>query len=77
MTTPFPSPTAPEPLRFSLTGTVATWDPFGRWLRIGERNLWVAPGVVVASLAPGAAVALIGYQDDLTGRWIATQLRND
>jgi hypothetical protein len=31
----------------------------------------------VAGLAPGALVALIGYQDDLTGRWIVTQLRND
>jgi hypothetical protein len=77
MTTPFPSPTSPEPLRFSLTGVIATWDPFGRWLRIGARNLWVPPGVVVAGLAPGVLVALIGYQDDLTGRWIVTQLRND
>jgi len=59
MTTPFPSP-APESLQFSLTGVITTWDPFGRWIRMGERNLWVAPGVVVAGLAPGALVALIG-----------------
>ena len=77
MTTPFPSPAAPESRQFSLTGVITTWDPFGRWIRMGERNLWVAPGVVVAGLAPGALVALIGYQDDVTGRWIVTQLRSD
>jgi hypothetical protein len=74
MTTPFPAPTAPEPLRFSITGTIATWDQFGRWLRIGVRNFWVAPGVSVAGLAPGATVSVIGHQEDLTARWIVTQL---
>jgi hypothetical protein len=43
MTTPFPAPTASEPLRF----TIATWEPFERWLRIGVRNFWLAPGVSV------------------------------
>ena len=65
---------APEPLRFSLAGTVATWDSFGRWVRIGERNFWVAPGVVVAGLVPGAQIAVIGHQDDWSGRWIVTKL---
>jgi hypothetical protein len=74
MTTPFPSPTAPEPLQFSIAGTIATWDPFGRWLRIGVRNFWVAPGVSVAGLIPGAPVSIIGHQEDLTARWIVTQL---
>jgi hypothetical protein len=37
MTTPFPFPTAPDPRRFSITGTIATWNAFGRWLGIGAR----------------------------------------
>jgi hypothetical protein len=74
MTTPFPSPTA-EPLRFSILGTVVTWDSFGRWLRMGERNFWVAPGVLVAGLTPGARVTAIGHQDDLTARWIVTDIK--
>jgi hypothetical protein len=74
MTTPFPSPTAPEPLRFSITGTIATWEPFERWLRIGVRNFWVAPGVSVAGLSPGILVTVNGHQDDLSARWIVTAL---
>jgi hypothetical protein len=75
MTTPFPSPTAPEPLRFSILGTIVTWDSFGRWLRIGERNFWVAPSVAVTGLAPGARVTASGHQEDLTARWIVTDLK--
>jgi hypothetical protein len=74
MTTPVPSPLTSDPLRFSLTGTVATWDSVGRWLRIVERHLWVAPGVVVTGLALGATITANGYQEDLTARWIVTQL---
>ena len=74
MTTPSPSPRPPDPLRFSLTGTVATWDAVGRWLRIVERTLWVAPGVVVAGSALGATITVIGYQEALTARWIVTEL---
>ena len=67
-------PHGPRTLRFSIAGTIATWDPFGRWLRIGVRNFWVAPGVSVAGLIPGATVSIIGHQEDLTARWIVTQL---
>jgi hypothetical protein len=74
MTTPFPSPTSPEPLRFSITGTIATWEPFDRWLRIGARNFWVAPGLSVADLKPGAMITVQGHQDDLSARWVVTML---
>ena len=74
MTTPFPAPTSPEPLRFSITGTIATWEPFDRWLRIGARNFWVAPGLSVADLKPGAMVTVQGHQDDLSARWVVTTL---
>jgi hypothetical protein len=74
MTMPVPSSAPPEPLRFSILGTIVTWDPFGRWLRIGERNFWVAPSVSVAGLTPGARVTASGYQDDLTTRWIVTDM---
>jgi hypothetical protein len=69
--TSFPSSTD---LRFSIAGLIASWDPFGRWLRIGVRNFWLAPGVSVAGLAPGASVTATGHQDDTTARWIVTQL---
>jgi hypothetical protein len=74
MFTPFPSPDAPEPLRFSITGTIVTWEPFERWLRMGIRNFWLAPGVSVVDLAPGVKVTVKGHQDDLSGRWIVTGL---
>ena len=75
MTTPFPSPLAPDPLRFSILGTVVAWDAFGRWLRIGERNLSVAPSVSVAGLTPGARVTASGYRENLTARWIVTDMK--
>jgi hypothetical protein len=76
MTTPFPAfPATPESLRFSILGTIVTWDSFGRWLRVGERNLWVVPSVSVAGLSPGARVTATGHQDDLTTRWIVTDLK--
>jgi hypothetical protein len=73
MTTPFPSP-IPAALRFSITGAIATWEPFERWLRIGERNFWLAPGVSVTGLARGAKVSISGHQGDENARWIVTQL---
>jgi hypothetical protein len=73
MTTASPSLPASEALQFSLTGTIATWDHFGRWLRIGERNFWVAPDVSQAGLVPGARVTVSGHQEDLTTRWIVTR----
>jgi hypothetical protein len=75
MTTVFPSPPVPESLQFSIAGTIVTWDSFGRWLRIGERNFWVAPSVSVAGLAPRVRVTASGYQDDRTARWIVTDLK--
>ena len=61
-------------LRFSIAGLIASWDPHGRWLRIGVRNFWLSPGVSVAGLVQGARVTAIGHQDDVTARWIVTQL---
>ena len=74
MTTPFPSPTDPAARQFFATGAVAHWEPVGRWLRIGERHCWVAPGVAVAGLIEGRRITASGYQDDLTARWVVTQL---
>ena len=74
MTTASPSPMASEALQFALTGTIATWDHFGRWLRIGERNFWLTPDVSEAGLVSGTRVTVSGHQDDLTTRWIVTQV---
>jgi hypothetical protein len=77
MTTPFPSPTAPEPLPFSSTGPIESWDPIGRRLQIGERHCWVAPGVSVWGVSPGAEVLVVGHVEHLAdsgARWIVTQL---
>jgi hypothetical protein len=38
------------------------------------RNFWLSPGVSVAGLIQGARVTAIGYQDDVTARWVVTQL---
>jgi hypothetical protein len=75
MTTPSPSAPDSELLRFSILGTIVTWDSFGRWLRIGERNFWLAPSVSVTGLAPGTRVTASGYQDDLSARWIVTDIK--
>jgi hypothetical protein len=65
------------PRSFSIAGTIVTWDAVGRWFRIGERTLWVAPSVSVAGLAPGVRVTASGHQEDRTARWIVTNLRLD
>jgi hypothetical protein len=76
MATRFPSPTPPDRLQFSITGTIATWNAFGRWLGIGARDVWVQPGVTVAGLVPGATVTASGYLEAPSGRgrWVVTQL---
>ena len=77
MTTPFPSPTAPKLLPFSSTGAIASWDPIGRSLRIGERHCWVAPDVSVWGVSLGVEVLVVGYVEhpaDSGARWIVTQL---
>lgn len=76
MTTASPPPSAPE-AQFSITGTIATWDPFGRWLCIGEHEFWLAPGVSGTNLVPGARVTASGHHDELTARWIVTILTLD
>ena len=76
MPTSAPSPPGSEPLRFSILGTIVTWDKFGRWLRIGGRNFWLAPSVSADGLAPGARVTASGYQDDLSTRWVVTDLKH-
>jgi hypothetical protein len=42
----------------------------GHW----SAHVWVAPGVTVAGLVPGATVTSIGYREPLSDRWVVTQL---
>ena len=72
MTTPFPSPTDPAPRQFSVTGAVANWEPVGRWLRIGERHYWVAPGVLVPD--PGTTITVVGHHERPSGVWVVTYI---
>ena len=64
----FTSVVSSKPLQFLITGAIAAWDP----LRC--RRLWVAPTVAVDGVANGALVTASGHQEDVTGRWIVTQL---
>jgi hypothetical protein len=73
----FTSVVSSKPWRVLITGLVAAWDPVSRELRIGHDTFWVAPGVVVTGLRPGAGVTAVGYQKDLTGRRIVTELTLD
>jgi hypothetical protein len=63
-----------DPLRFSITGPIAAWDPVGRALGIGDRDLWLTPDLSIASLARGAQVTASGHRDNTTTRWVVTQL---
>jgi hypothetical protein len=74
MTSSFTSVVSSKPLRVLITGLIDAWDPVGRGLRIGHDHLWVAPGVSVTGLRPGASVTAVGHQEDLTGRRIVTEL---
>ena len=77
MTRSFTSVVSSNPLRFLITGSIAAWDPVRRRLKIDGRRLWVAPAVEVVGIAIGALVTAIGHQEDVTARWIATQLTFD
>jgi hypothetical protein len=48
-------------LPFSITGPIASWDPIGRTLRIGERHCWVTSGVSVSGVSPGVEVLAVGH----------------
>jgi hypothetical protein len=74
-TAPSSSPD-PKPHWFSIAGPIDTWEPLTRSLQIGERTLWVTPGVAVARLARGVMVTVTGQrvEEDLSVRWIVTQL---
>jgi hypothetical protein len=61
---------------FSIRGPIVTWEPFGRWLRIGARNVWVAPSAFVAGLIPGCRHRLEVPRGP-TARWIMTTLTLD
>jgi hypothetical protein len=63
-------------LEFAITGDITVWDPIRRYLQIGMRDFLVAPEVSIADprLGPGIKVTVLGHQDNLTARWIVTQL---
>ncbi len=73
----FTSIVASNPLRFLITGSIAAWDPGRRRLKIDGRRLWVAPTVAVFGAANGVLVTASGHQDDVTARWIVTELTLD
>jgi hypothetical protein len=77
MTSSFTSVVSSKPLRVLITGLIDAWDPVGRGLRIGHDHFWVAPGVSVTGLRPGASVTALVHQEDLTGRRIVTEFTLD
>jgi hypothetical protein len=62
------------PLRFAMGGDVTVWDPTARRLQLGSTELWVAPGVAVSDLTPGATVSVIGHVEGSIPRRIVTAL---
>ena len=77
MSRSFTSVVSSKPLRFLITGCIDAWDPVTRELRIDHDQLWVAPGVSVMGLRAGVCLTALGYQEDLTGRRIMTELTLD
>ena len=77
MTRSFTSVVSSKPWRALITGLLDAWDPVGREMRIGPDHFWVAPGVSVTGLRPGASVTAFGYQEDLPDRRIVTDLTLD
>jgi hypothetical protein len=79
MTTPSPFLGPPNPFQLSISGVIVTWDAVGRWLRIGEFTLLVAPEVEVTGLSetglrPGTRVTASGRKAAVTAPWIVTEL---
>ena len=77
MSRSFTSVVSSRPLRFIITGGIDAWDPVTCGLRINHNQFWVAPGVSVMGLRAGAYLTALGYQEDLTGRRIITELTLD
>jgi hypothetical protein len=76
MATALPSPRPPDPLRFTIMGPVAAWDPVARHLQIGERSLRVARRVSVAGVVQGIEVSASGVREGPSAaRWVVTKLR--
>ncbi len=73
----FTSVVSSHPLRFLITGSIGAWDPVRRRLRIDGRRLWMAPTVALSGVRDGVLVTAGGHQEDLTARWIVTQLTFD
>ena len=68
----FTSVVSSKPLRFLITGSIHSWDPIRRRLKIDGRRLWVAPTVEVVGVANGVLVTASGHQDRPSVRWIVT-----
>lgn len=68
----FTSVVSSKPLRFLITGSIRSWDPIRRRLKIDGRRLWVAPTVEVVGVANGVLVTASGHQDRPSARWIVT-----
>jgi hypothetical protein len=68
----FTSVVSSKPLRFLITGSIRSWDPIRRRLKIDGRRLWVAPTVELVGVANGVLVTASGHQDRPSARWIVT-----
>jgi hypothetical protein len=66
----------PEPLKFVIAGTITTWDPKVRLLRIDGHELWAARDLSVANVVTGATATVSGH-DEPFGRRVVTRLTVD
>ena len=66
----------PEPLQFLIAGTITTWDPKTRLLRIDGHELWAARDLSVANVVTGATATVSGH-DAPFGQRVVTRLTVD
>ena len=60
-----------------MVGSIDSWEPLERRLKIGGRPLGVTSDVSVIGLSQGTRVAVSRHQDHQTARWIVTLLTLD
>ena len=60
-----------------MVGSIDSWEPLERRLKIFGHPLWVASDVSVIGLSQGTRVVVSGHQDHRTAWWIVTRLTLD